>query len=193
MRQRLVDDHPDVARFRSELADSQTNLAEVFRRAGSRVEAREACERARALQEPLSADHPEVPAYRGRLAETWLRTGQVLRDVGDPGGASDAWRKAVLLLETLETPTGELAFVRSCCHAGLAGLGGLPGAGVLAGEGRSEAERAMDWLRQAVALGFRNPDACRSETALDPLRDRADFRLLMMDLAMPAEPIARGD
>ena len=33
-------------------------------------------------------------------------------------------------------------------------------------------------------------DAFQNESALDPLRDRTDFRLLMMDLAMPAEPFA---
>ena len=53
----------------------------------------------------------------------------------------------------------------------------------------------MALLHKAVAMGYRSPDAFRTEDALDPLRDRADFRLLMMDLAMPAEPfaaVARG-
>jgi hypothetical protein len=40
-------------------------------------------------------------------------------------------------------------------------------------------------------MGYRNPDAYRTEDALDPLRGRDDFRMLMMDLAMPAEPFAR--
>ena len=34
-------------------------------------------------------------------------------------------------------------------------------------------------------MGYRNADA------LDPLRDRDDFRLLMMVLAVPAEPFAK--
>jgi hypothetical protein len=48
----------------------------------------------------------------------------------------------------------------------------------------------MALLRRAVAMGYRSPDVFRTEDALDPLRDREDFRLLMMDLAMPAEPFA---
>jgi len=32
----------------------------------------------------------------------------------------------------------------------------------------------------------------RTEYALDPLRGRADFRRLLMDLDMPAEPFARS-
>ena len=39
-------------------------------------------------------------------------------------------------------------------------------------------------------MGFRDPASYSTETALDPLRDRPDFRLLMMDLAMPAQLFA---
>jgi eukaryotic-like serine/threonine-protein kinase len=65
--------------------------------------------------------------------------------------------------------------------------------GVSTAEGADQAEKAMAVLRQAVTLGKRNPYAYRTETALDPLRNRPDFRLLMMDLAFPAEPFARGE
>ncbi len=43
---------------------------------------------------------------------------------------------------------------------------------------------------QPSGLGL-SPDAYRTEWALDPLRDREDFRLHVMELAMPAEPFAR--
>jgi eukaryotic-like serine/threonine-protein kinase len=54
----------------------------------------------------------------------------------------------------------------------------------------SQADAAIAVLKKAVALGYRLADAVRTESALDPLRDRPDFRLLMMDLAMPADPFA---
>jgi hypothetical protein len=41
-------------------------------------------------------------------------------------------------------------------------------------------------------MGYRDADAFRIERALDPMRDRDDFRLLVMDLAFPAEPFSRG-
>ena len=58
-----------------------------------------------------------------------------------------------------------------------------------------QAEQAMAVLRQAVTLGFRNPDAHRTGSALDPLRNRRNFRILMMDLVFPAQPLAntRGE
>jgi hypothetical protein len=40
-------------------------------------------------------------------------------------------------------------------------------------------------------MGYRNPDAYRTESALDPLRTRHDFRVLMMDLVFPADPFAQ--
>jgi len=44
----------------------------------------------------------------------------------------------------------------------------------------------MALLHEAVGLGYRSPDAFRTEAALDPLRARADFRILMLDLSFPA-------
>jgi hypothetical protein len=81
-------------------------------------------------------------------------------------------------------------FERACCHAALARLAGRVGTGVSAAEDEAAAARAMEWLRRAVAMGYRNVDELRIESALDPLRSRDDFRLLMMDLAFPAEVFA---
>jgi hypothetical protein len=41
--------------------------------------------------------------------------------------------------------------------------------------------------------GYRAVYTYRDEDVLDSLRSRDDFRLLMMDLAMPAEPFDGGD
>ena len=40
-------------------------------------------------------------------------------------------------------------------------------------------------------MGYRDPVAYRTETALDSLRGREDFRLLLLDLAFPVEALAR--
>jgi hypothetical protein len=37
---------------------------------------------------------------------------------------------------------------------------------------------------------YRHPADYRTETAGDPLRERLDFRQLMMDLAFPTKPFA---
>ena len=71
-------------------------------------------------------------------------------------------------------------------------LAGHAGSGVSAAEGLNHATRAMQWLGLAVAMGYRNANQLQIEAALDPLLSRDDFRLLMMDLAFPAGPFARG-
>ena len=50
----------------------------------------------------------------------------------------------------------------------------------------------MAFLQKALSTGYRDLAEFRTETALDPLRDRPDFRLLILDAAFPAEPFARG-
>jgi hypothetical protein len=39
-------------------------------------------------------------------------------------------------------------------------------------------------------MGYRSLDRYSTDDALDPLRDREDFKLLMMDLAIPDDPFA---
>ena len=48
----------------------------------------------------------------------------------------------------------------------------------------------MALFSMAISLGYRTAAAYRTEDALDPLRGRDDFKLLMMDRVMPAEPFA---
>ena len=50
----------------------------------------------------------------------------------------------------------------------------------------------MTLLSKAAGMGYRDRDAYRTEAALNDLRDRDDFRALMMDLAMPSDPFAAG-
>jgi eukaryotic-like serine/threonine-protein kinase len=79
-------------------------------------------------------------------------------------------------------------FEIACARATLAGLAGQPGSNVSAAKACTEAETAVALLHRAVGTGYRSFDAYRTEDALDPLRGRDDFRLLMLDLAFPAEP-----
>ena len=53
------------------------------------------------------------------------------------------------------------------------------GAARLAGE---EADRAMAWLERAVAAGFKDASHAAKDKDLDPLRERADFRMLLTGL-----------
>ena len=53
---------------------------------------------------------------------------------------------------------------------------------------QAEAARAVEWLNHAVASGYRNTNQLRIESALDPLRDRADFKELVAELEGKSPP-----
>ncbi len=118
------------------------------------------------------------------------RRGLALRDLGDTAGAAADTRRALKLCDGILPRFGWDLFETACCHAALAGLAGRAGSGVSAAEGEDEAARAIHWLGRAVAMGYRNANELRIESALDSLRSRDDFRLIMMDLSFPAEPFA---
>ena len=69
-----------------------------------------------------------------------------------------------------------------------ASLAGRAGSGVSAAEGEAEAARAMECLDRAVANGYRNTNQLRIESALDPLRNRPDFKKLLAELEKDAPP-----
>jgi hypothetical protein len=54
----------------------------------------------------------------------------------------------------------------------------------------ADADRAMDWLRKAVAAGYRNVVNMERDSSLDALRGRKDFQELMASLRSkaPAPP-----
>ena len=189
----LANHNPKVPDYSDGLATAMTNLGDVLRPGGQTAAARDAYNEAIAVRERLVAAHPKSPTYRGNLAGSLRRRGLARRDLGDPTGATaDVWQ-ALELFDGLTSRSREAWYETACCHAELAGLTRVAGTGMSADQAAPEADEAMALLRKAMAMGFRNADAYRAEDALDPLRDRSDFRLLMMDLAMPDEPFARAD
>ena len=190
IRQKLVKARSATPGDRDSLANCQTNTADLLRRSGRLDQALAACERALAVREPLVEAHPDVANHRAGLGETYLRLGQVRGDMGNLAGAAAAWTRACAHYYGCGTLNGEQTFFRACCHAGLAGLAGRAGSGVPAAEGADQAEKAMALLLQAVTMAYRDHNLYRAESALDPLRNRADFQLLMMDIAMPTWPFA---
>jgi serine/threonine protein kinase len=184
---KLAYDNPSVPRFRDRAANLDNNLSVVLRRLGRSTAARDHAERAVAAREVLVREDARTTSFHAGLAENYLNRGLARRAMGDPAGAAADFRLALELYNGLSPRSGEHWFLCACSHAALAGL---VGSGMSAGEALSEADAAVKLLHKAFGVGYRNLDAYRNEDALDPLRARDDFKLLMMDLAMPAEPFA---
>jgi serine/threonine protein kinase/tetratricopeptide (TPR) repeat protein len=188
--QRLLKAEAANPYYRDRLANCETNIAAACTKVGRLAEARACCDRAIAIRADLVKGQPTNESYYHGMAESLVRSGCVQHATGNAEGAAADWRSATALYASHLPPGGEEAHFRACCLASLAGLVGAKGSGVSGVEGTAAAEEAMAILRRAVAGGYRDIGLFRVESGLDSLRSRDDFRLLMMDLAMPAEPFA---
>lgn len=135
---------------------------------------------------------PQARAYHSGLAENLLARGLARRATGDLPGAAADLRRAAAAYDALAARVDHEWYASGCILAALSGMAGAPGAGVSAAEAAAGAQTAMDQLHRAVAMGYPWVDAFRTEDALDPLRDRADFRGMLMDLPFPTDPFVPG-
>jgi eukaryotic-like serine/threonine-protein kinase len=188
--QKLVDDNPNVIDYRNYLAYSYLGVANIHHDLGQAAEARDGYEQAIAIREALVKASPNVTDYRSGLGSSIRGLGLTRLAAGDAAGAVADCRKAVALFEGLPTRSAEEWYEEACCHAVLAAAG-RDGSGMSASDGMTEASKAMTLLRKAMAAGNRDTDAMTGESALDPLRNRPDFKLLMLDMAFPADPFAK--
>jgi tetratricopeptide (TPR) repeat protein len=191
IRQRLAVAEPANASNRGGLANCETNTAAAAIALGRLSEARACCDRAIAAIEDLLKGDPKNEAYANDLAMSLMRSGSVKAATGDNLGAAADWRRAALLYAS-HPPIYEAAIFRACCHGALAGLAAKPGSGVSDEEAAAYAEEAMAILHSAFAGGYRDLNLLKVEHGIEPLRSRADFRSMMMDMAFPAEPFAEA-
>ena len=190
IRQKLADDDPAVTEFRRLLAQTHKNLGILLEEEGNLPEAEAEHQKALTIRQKLADDNPGIFPIQRDLARSLDDIGCKLAQAGRMGDAIGYYTREEAIWKKLaegssaQSPDGANTFRIACCHAGLAGLAGRRGSGVSNEVGAEWAEKAMTGLRQAVAMGYRNPEAFRSESALDALRNRPDFQTLMMDLAI---------
>jgi hypothetical protein len=190
MQEKLVDANPANTSERDLLATYLICLADLDRSLGRSGEAKGLYDRVVTLEEPAVREDPANPIHRLFVVSSIRGRGMALRDLGDPAGAAVDGRRALSLCDGLSLGSVWDLFEAACCHAALAGLAGKAGSGVSVAEGEIEAAKAMEFLHRALAMWHGHATELRLESALDPLRSREDFQLLMMDVAFLAEPFA---
>jgi hypothetical protein len=132
---------------------------------------------------------------RGDLGSIMMQTGDARTRKGERGPALEALHQAIALMELalreVDEPWQE--YELACAYSLKAGLvSGASSVPSRPGEPSRAADLAVDRLNKLIAAGFRMRHWFANDRQLDALRGRDDFRLLMMDLAMPAEPFARA-
>jgi tetratricopeptide (TPR) repeat protein len=187
----LVKANPTIPSCREGLAFVLILRADALLALNRIDEARDGYNRAIAILDPMVVTVPTVPGYRALLAQVLRGLTLVRSQAGDLAGAVLDARRALAMFDGLPHRSPDDWYGSACAHAALATLAGREGSGISAEEAEHESDRAMDRLRKAVAMGYRDAQAMKREVALDPLRSRADFQALMAERPTPADPVAR--
>ena len=176
IRRRLVAAEPTNPKYQSFLASDLILAASIYLRLGRTAESRAAVEEAIPIQAGAVRRMPGYALHAAVLAHAYLRSGQVRQARGERAEAVADWTRAIEVLKTIPSPRGPETFLLACCHAALSGAASRPDVAAAA------AEKAMALLNKATVMSFRSPDTFRGETALEPVRNRDDFKKLMTDL-----------
>src|SRR5262249_13126107 len=122
LRQRLVEEHPDVPQFANDLASSYMELG-LSRRMLYGATAAEAFGRACALREDLVKAHPGVLQFEFDLPHSYRKLAETFRMQQEPDKALPYYHRAWPLLDKLarESPTvADFRYHLASCHAGIA-------------------------------------------------------------------------
>ena len=188
--QDLANKYPAQSLILRDAAYFSTEIGEALRMGGHRSAAAKSYNRAIEMLGTLIAKNESVTVNREHLMQAKKGLGATQLADHKTAEAAATWRQAIAIGEGIPSLSDEPLYWLAGCHALLGGVAGESGSGLLAEEGPAELDRAMDALRRAVAAGYRSVSWIRRDPDLKPLHSRPDFQLLMMDLAMPAEPFA---
>jgi eukaryotic-like serine/threonine-protein kinase len=176
IRRRLVAADATNPKYQSFLASDLILAASISHRLGRTAEAWASIEEAIPIQTGAVKRMPGYALHAAVLAHGYLRSGQVRQAKGDKAGAVADWTRAIEVLKTIPSLRGPETFQLACCHAALSEAASESEAAA------AESEQAMYLLNKAAGMSFCSPDTFRSEPALEPIRNRDDFKKLMTDL-----------
>ena len=108
LRQKLAEDNPTVATYRSSLAGAHHNLAKLLSETGRSADAEGEYRKAIAISRSVTEEAPAVTQYLEYLANHHNNLGLLLAQKGRPTEAEAELREAIALRRKLvdENPTG---------------------------------------------------------------------------------------
>jgi tetratricopeptide (TPR) repeat protein len=188
--EKLAQEHPDVVEYAYDVGRCRIELGRTADRGGRPQVALE--EYAKAIEIMEQAGDKGYLRARIMLLDTRINRAAVLAKLGDHERATEEAEAAVR--------QGDLRAVHvynAACAFSLASTAADHDT-KLSPTDRNRltaryADRAMHYLRQAIAKGWRNPSVIKEDSDLDPLRAREDFQKLLADLeAKEKESGTRG-
>jgi len=167
-----------------------TGLGHAQRAAGQRVEAERTYRQVQDMREKYFGGGDQLRGSRDSFYPAWIALAQLEIDSGQRQDARRSLQELRAFLEKLPQPDNEDLFKLACVRAQLSRLPGSDQAPLTApeqAERRQYLAQAMDALRKAIAAGYRDLAELKTDTSLDPLRDRDDFHKLVAGLQAAKE------
>jgi serine/threonine-protein kinase len=179
--ERLVAENPSVPAYRLNFARLLDIEGMQATRAGQFGEAVPRLREALTLYERLGADDPRAEYYQYLISAVCRHLGLVPPPHVPRAEALDRLHRSETVLQGIRNPNTVMVYDLACTQAVIAGR-------LDRGQERERYEqRAMETLRRAISVGYKHLANIRTDTDLDALRPRADFRQLLAGLEAEAK------
>ncbi len=191
--ERLERQHPTVSNYEHGLASAYRLVSELHRYRREPADAIAFAQKARTLLDRLIAIQPDDVSFRIDLAKSHNILGRLFQQTGEPVEALRSFQHAVDLYESISELDARNGYSLACNVALSIPLIGVKNGSVAEVDfsrlskgdqlrRKRYGDRAVELLRRAALEGFPDLDVLRSDTDLDPIRDRPDFQTLMDDV-----------
>jgi len=180
----IVESNPQVVDYKEQLAISYNMAGDLARQIGRTDALGDFAVKARDLMEALQRADPDSTRPAEPLSKAFNNLGRYHAAQGRRAEALAAHRRSieVKLAKPSDDPEGE--YNLACYRALALSVAG----GATRNEREALATAAMGGLRRAVAGGLTDVDLYRTDSDLDSLRGRDDFRQFMKDLTARPSP-----
>jgi hypothetical protein len=170
-----------------ELVQSGVRAFESGRSADAIRDLQSARDRLRALHRAAPGD--DLVASHLGISLGFL--GSALRNEHRPAETRASLEEARQVFDAIRQPSFLDLYNLACVYAGLSALAERASTPPSSTDREALADRAMESLRRSLAAGMADFALMDRDHDLDPLRDRADFRALVLDRGFPSNPFAR--
>jgi serine/threonine protein kinase len=178
LREKLMAEVPESPTYRKDVAASHNNIGSIQDDQGQKAEALASYRKALTIREKLMTDFPSVATYRADTAAIYRNLAFAL---SDPIEKRNSHLQALAIREKLladfpdnasyRTDVGKSLFNIACSYATMKTL-----------PEDMNLNQALEYLTRAVKAGNRNLESFETDSDLDPLRARDDFKKLLAEV-----------
>jgi tetratricopeptide (TPR) repeat protein len=182
----LLRKDPENPDWKSDLAMAWNNTGETLRQLGRLEEALKAYQQAAVLLREAVEKAPSVVTFKELCFTNTGNLARILSELGKVTEAIATVRDLRRILPAHPQNYYQMASALSLCIPAI-GKGKNELTEQDQAQRRQLGDHAMEYLRQALALGYSDVEHLKKDPNLDPLRSREDFKKLVLELEEKAK------